>query len=249
MEFIVAPMRDDDPDPKRSLRFLKSKGGRVYTLTEQAISEKRNNAKLIKHVFGLLYAVLFKVIGVHSAEIPLIFRRGLRARLISFELLPFTENVPGKGLGNDRYVSVTKVRVWGRYWTIFGLHFNAVIQNHDFHSKGYGDFLDIDRWHVTKAAMPQLAARIRDAKLDSDAVLVGGDTNTLPVGEGLTDPDSIYVILHELGFRTTNERVTLMAAWGAELESKEVYPPGKHGWGSDHAAIKGRFRRPPLRVQ
>lgn len=248
MRFVVAPMKDGT-STESSLRFLRKLRARVYTLTEMDLGQT-DNVGLAQRVFGRLYHAYFnRDLGAHSAEIPLLLRR-LGAKVLHFKLIPLSPAVPGGGVGNDRYLSVLRFRVWGRVWTVLGTHIDARIQNHDPKSPVYGNFFLNQRWYVTQKAVEIIENEIVEAKRVSDAILFGGDTNVLPVGEGLTHPNSPLVMLKRQGFARYYSRVTTVAVWGSTFRSvPTVYPPGKGGWGSDHAAVVAHVNRPKKRVR
>lgn len=247
MKVVIAPMKVGH-DTEGSLVFLAGLKAKVYGLTEMDLGQT-TALPAARRAFGRLARILTKNISAHSQEVPLIVRNAMLGyKSLSFEVLPGSPNVGVKGAGNDRVVVVHRFSLWGRVYTVIHGHSDSEVQDHDPRSAHYGDFFDNERMKVTRDYMKVLRAQVELAVRRSDAVIVMGDFNTLPVGAGTTDPDSVFTILRDNSFKVHNERVTVLAVWGAPFKTYRVFLPGKGGWGSDHAALLGTIARPRKRV-
>lgn len=242
---MIAPMKVGK-ETDQGLRFIKRQKADVAGTTEMDPGG-HSLMPMMRMIFGLLYHIFTKDVGPHSEEIPLAKRRTF-GRKTKFFLHQISPNLEGPGTGNDRYLAELWVRRRGRTLVFFLVHTNAVVQNHDPHSPNYGDFFDNERWEVSKDAWDFIANRISLAQAEADGIVFMGDVNVLPVGEGLTDAHSPYVILGKLGFRVDNERVTILASWRLRRAGAlEVIPVGHPGWPSDHAAMARTYAMPTRR--
>lgn len=232
-----------------SLRFIKARRPRVFSLTEMDMGRK-TYLPLVHRVFGKLSRILSQDKGGHSQEIPWVLRLVPWFKVLSYDLIQLSEdggNVVG-GMGNDRWAGRLKVKVWRKIWVFWNTHLDAGVQ-HTAGGPDLGLLLKTEegrlRWERYQQEITKLythvAIDIEDK--DVDVVVLEGDMNMLPIADGVTDAHSPVRMFHkQLGMDFVNERVGYIFVHGAKIRKTRTYPPGKNGWGSDHAGMMSWIR-------
>lgn len=247
MRVMVAPMKVGQ-QTGQGLRFVKDKAPLVSSLTEMDAGRSNRWINMAKEVFGSGYRVYSKDIGVHSQECPVIIKRRPNVSVEAFQVWPISPDVGEVGLGNDRYLAMLRFKCWRRTYVLFATHTNAGVQDvigKPGHPPTF-DIRDNQRWKVSIPAWAEIERKVGEAILDPrvSGVLLQGDFNIMPEGEGRTNPYSPHLVCQRLGMKYHNERVVWQCWWGLHpVKPFRVYPPGKGGWPSDHAAFLGTFRR------
>lgn len=185
----------------------------------------------------------------HSREVPIAFRRSRLYRVESVVVLPLSPDIPGKGVGNDRHVTVVRYarlsairrRVKWRAAAVC-THTNAAIQLKD------GSLAPNARARaMDKVAMPRLEKLIKLLQAEHRAVQLVGDVNwraNLPKSdEWVNSPDNVFTRCGLRVFakgldRTAHSRRSLNATGRFTILWKDVgtiiVEPGRGGNRGDH---------------
>jgi hypothetical protein len=241
MKVMAAPQKYNS-DIGRSLRSIVQSGAHVVGLTEMDLGST-DKIRMIRRVLGTLWAVMAPDRGQHSREIPILVRLRAWIHVLDHKTIQLSHDVGSLGVGNDRWLNIVWLRVWGRIWVVMNLHTNARVQRVD------GDFTLI---HGPRLSAYEDGMKIFDRELGrvmedprvGKRVVVLADFNMLDKGEGQSWEYSPHKILSRHGMHWVSERV-IYASWGKGLKKtrKVVTPPNTALNPSDHARLTVTLKR------
>jgi hypothetical protein len=182
--------------------------------------------------------------GEHSREVPIALRRGPATDLERVELIKLSRDIPGGGIGNDRWMNIVRFTHRGHPYFHVATHWNAAIQD-----PATGKMKKNERVEATVTASQRLVTEVGELIAEGREGWVTGDFN--------------YRVHRKPGFRLwehspqtcfTTLGMTWFAdgldylAWTSGLASRagkgvESIAPGTAGNGSDHPWLVGRFTR------
>lgn len=240
MRVMVAPMKTDH-GIYQSLRFLRSKRSRFYSLTEMDQGSSTSIPAIYK-VFGRKGIRVFsKDIAEHSQECPIILRTAPWVKVKKFEVHRLSQDVGKLGMGNDRWLAELWYTFFGKTYVLFATHTNAGVQA----VNGSGHIIQGTRWEAYKKQMDTIEKYVGKAIMDpsTSGVILQGDLNMMPFSDGRTNFHSPHQMFKRLHMHYRNTRVVYMAQWGMTFNRVHIYPPGANGWLSDHGAIFASLSR------
>lgn len=239
---MIAPMKVGH-GTRSSLEFIKRKRPRFFSLTEMDLG--RNTAiSVIRAVFGALVHIFTEDRGGHSQEIPGVFRRVPWARGYRFTLHQLSDDGGPAvgGMGNDRWLGELRVKVFTKTYAFFFTHVDAGVQ-HVAAGRQLGQLLQSaegrKRWARYQIEMEKIETLVGRAIADTntDVVILQGDLNMLPVGDGITEHYAPHQVYKRLRMQYVNSRVVYFGVHGAKIKKHAEFPPGHDGWMSDHGAL------------
>jgi hypothetical protein len=230
---------------KSSVEFIKRQRPRVFGLTEMDLG-RSTALPVVRAVFGMLVRIFSLDRGGHSQEIPWVLRRAPWVRVMDFKLYQLSVDGPDKlvgGMGNDRWAARLQIKVWRKVWVLWLTHLDAGVQ-HTASGPQLGQLVRNPagraRWdryqkEITKL-QKMVGADVSDRRVD--VVVLEGDMNMLPIGDGVSSKFSPYQMFHKsLHMSYMNSRVGYIFVHGARIKKHKVFKPGAAGWESDHAGI------------
>ena len=223
------------------INFYKDKNNRLGSMTEMD-NGTRTYIGLLKDILGPKWAVLTKDHGEHSQECPGSYRPAPWFKVVDFTVTKLSDDVPGKGAGNDRWLSRLEYKLWRSAYVIYWTHLNAEVQR----VLKDGAIVHGPRWDAYKVEIQKietaLSRDIADPKIKG--VIFQGDVNMLPKGEGMTNPSSPYQMFKRLKMEWVNTRVIVQAvSHSMRFHRTTIFPPKENGWPSDHGAILSDIRK------
>lgn len=227
---------------RRSLASIKRSGAHVVGLTEMDLGD-RDYLPVAQQVLGRMWKVLARDRGEHSREIPILVHLLPWIKIVSHVTVKLSDDIQGKGAGNDRWLNILRIKVWGKLWIIMNIHTNAEVQRvgHIPHDLVQGPRLD-----AYLKGMKKLERHIADALVEADGrVVTMGDFNMLDADDGETWEWSPHQVFSRLGMTWISERVVYVA-WGPGLravgkpwvtKANTVTNP------ADHARLRQKLKR------
>jgi hypothetical protein len=182
--------------------------------------------------------------GEHSREVPIALRRGARTTLERVELIRLSRDLPGPGIGNDRWMNVVRFTHRGSPYFHVATHWNAAIQD-----RATGRMRQNARVEATVTASQLLLTEVGQLIAEGREGWVTGDFNyrvhqkpSFRLWEH--SPQACFT---ELGMTWVDDGLDYLA-WtsGVALRAGkrvETIAPGTAGNGSDHPWLVGSFRR------
>lgn len=242
MKIMVAPQKvGTSTQNGRSIRKVRP---RVVGMTE--MDNGLNDSLLIamSAALGRLFQLFAQDLGKHSREVPLYVRISRFCKVVLYKTMPLSDNVGTSGMGNDRWVNIIILKWFGTKWVIMETHLNAGIQ-----SMKSGDLLTSadaiqrEKAYIKSVSLLEVITRSYMDQYNGRVILMG-DFNMIPKGDGLSWNFSPAALFRRLDMRWVNDRVIYMA-WGKGLNMyrHKVIPAHSPQNASDHAWIVGWFWR------
>lgn len=223
-----------------NLRSIRRFGPRVVGFTELDPGS-RSILPTVRKVLGRSWQVIARDVGSHSEEVAVAVRTGPFTKVLGVRVEEISPNLPGPGVGNDRYLTTVRLRHYGRVYVVLNVHTNAVVQN--LHT---GTMRENERKRVTAVAMKTVEERAGAAIADPEVsgVFVLGDFNILPVEESREWTHSPQATFRRLGMTWANTRVVYLAySKGVEPSVGVVTIPAHSARNrADHGWLLGTFR-------
>ncbi len=243
VKVMVAPQKVGH-DLEQSFRTIKNSGARVVGLSEMDLG-KSDKVSLAQKIFGKGWKSFAKDKGEHSREIPIFVHMLVWMRAISWDTIKLSNDLPGKGAGNDRWLNILRLEIWSRTWVFLMTHTNAEVQRtaRSPHTIIHGPRL-VAYEQQMKRIESTIGVLLKEASVGGRVVLIG-DLNMLDLDEGKTYKYSPHQMFKRLGMKYDSERVVYLA-WGPGLKprgKKQVFPPNTDINPSDHARLVRRLRR------
>jgi hypothetical protein len=222
---------------EQGLRFAKSKGFGVMSNTEMDPSGANTNIDLLNKVMGPGYSIHSRRLSEHSQECPITLRKAPQVTTGRFNLTFLSRDLPGPGLGNERWLAELWFTFGKTQYVVFATHYVAAVQRTN------GDMSLItgtNRWPAFQHNVERTEARVNEViSVNPDIpVVLMGDLNMMPEGEGRTNPSSPHRMFKRLGMKYVNERVIYIAYRNMHLDKQQAWKPGTPGWPADHALLK-----------
>jgi hypothetical protein len=186
--------------------------------------------------------------GQHSREVPIALREGPRTQLERNTLVQLSEDLPGNGTGNDRWMQIVRFQHAGHPYFDVAVHWNAAIQN-----MRTGAMLHNDRVPATVDAARALLHHVWILQAEGRQGWVHGDFNyrSMNPAEGwnLSDDElwqwSPQACFKKLGLRSFETGLDYLA-WTEGLRltaDPRIIERGTSENPSDHPWIVGTFER------
>lgn len=118
------------------------------------------------------YQVLAPDRGQHSREVPIALRRSPKTQLDGVELVQLSADLPGPGIGNDRWMNVVRFQHRGDPYFHIATHWNAALQN-----RMTGRVLEGPRVRATETASRLLLTAVSQLREEGREGWVTGDFN------------------------------------------------------------------------
>lgn len=159
-------------------RAVRALAPRSVGFTELDGGGRHASVSIVRKGLGPLYRLgVARHDASHSQEVPVAVRRTRRFRVTLVDAFQLSDDLPGKGIGNDRWMTIVEYERRGllktRKYVHIATHWNAALQNRET-----GELLRSDRVRtMAESAGPLLEVAIRRYLAAGFTVFVTGDFN------------------------------------------------------------------------